>query len=390
MVMAWTMNRSYHQLASSRRLQSSISSSTRSSVWTRATHTQQPSTRTNTAVRAIGSTHSNHGIRIRSRRRSSSCHPPHASQQSQTTISKHNVISSVSFNSCSTSSSTRLYSSSRYNGFPATTTTTTKDDDDETIRVSYVTDIEGDKLYLDRYVDNSKILTWETISSDNGETNPPSPSSYSLYSSKDDEDPSAFPDQRRIEFLHSSNNNNMLVFGGDIWDKGGYDLYVTRQLLDLKRRYPTRVVWVLGNRDLNKIRIPQELGLPPPPPLPPAGGEEVVVVPYHPGLTWFRGSGRVGDPEGPLPSMVPGERLRWILGRTMGSPDAMEHRRKELEWEARGCPAHFPDNGTGGYEEEDATAGWCAVSDEQVVKSYQESCHPRGEMGRFLSQGLLP
>ena len=94
-----------------------------------------------------------------------------------------------------------------------------------------------------------------------------------------------FPYDRCIDF---SSPNGMLVFGGDLWDKGGYDLYVARQLLDLKRRHPHRVLWVLGNRDINKLRILQELGLPGRP------------VPPHPGLTWFRGTGRVGDPDGPL------------------------------------------------------------------------------------------
>jgi len=244
------------------------------------------------------------------------------------------------------SSSTRLYG---YQDF-------IQENQHDNILVSYFTDIEGDKFYLDRYVDNSKILTWI----DEKRTDPRPP--MSMYSSSTD---CPFPYDRKIDFLDA---NSILVFGGDLWDKGGFDLYVTRQLLDLKKRYPDRVVWVLGNRDINKLRMTQELGLPRP------------SVPYHPGLTWFRGSGRVGDPNGPLPSMDPGERLRWILGNTMGSPDAMEHRRQELLWESRGC-----------LEEDSRRISTAenTISDNEVVRSYQESCHPNGEMGRFLSEGLL-
>jgi len=229
----------------------------------------------------------------------------------------------------------------------------------DNILVSYFTDIEGDKFYLDRYVDNSKILTW--IPNEETKDKPKS----MMYSSSNQE--SSFPYDRRIDFSHS---NSILVFGGDLWDKGGFDLYVTRQLLDLKRRYPDRVVWVLGNRDINKLRMTQELGLP----------SSSQKVPYHPGLTWFRNSGRVGDPNGPLPSMDPGERLKWILGNTMGSPDAMEHRRRELLWESRGCQ-EADSKCIDGQEN--------TISDLEIVRSYQESCHPNGEMGRFLSEGLL-
>jgi Calcineurin-like phosphoesterase len=237
-------------------------------------------------------------------------------------------------------------------------------DDNNDIYVSYVTDIEGDKAYLDRYVETSKVLTFSKRTPT---------STTSIFRRKDDDDdddenslPYIFPYDHCIEFV---NSNSVLVFGGDLWDKGGFDLYVARQLLDLKRRYPHRVFWVLGNRDINKLRMMQELGLPDPDMTRP------VRVPYHPGLTWFRGSGRVGDPKGTLPSMIPGERLRWILGHTMGSPDAMEHRRQELAWEAS--------------FDGDASPNEIVISDEEVVRSYQESCHPRGEMGLFLWHALL-
>ncbi|KAG7349637.1 calcineurin-like phosphoesterase [Nitzschia inconspicua] len=232
----------------------------------------------------------------------------------------------------------------------------------DNIQLSYITDIEGDKAYLDRYVQTSKVLTF---------TKRTPTSTISIFQrrtidSEDNNLPYIFPYDHCIDFLDS---NSMLVFGGDLWDKGGFDLYVSRQLLDLKRRYPHRVFWVLGNRDINKLRMMQELGVPDP------NFTKPVRVPYHPGLTWFRGSGRVGDPKGELPSMDPGERLKWILGHTMGSPDAMEHRRQELAWEAS-----FFSN---------TPLSEIKISDDEVVRSYQESCHPRGEMGLFLWHALL-
>lgn len=271
------------------------------------------------------------------------------------------------------SSTTRLYN---YRDF-------LEQEEHDNILVSCVTDIEGDKFYLDRYVDNSKILSWIPNEQKKEETIT-TPAALSLYSSSGIPPSDSFPYDRRIGFRDS---NSMLVFVGDVWDKGGFDLYVTRQLLDLKQRHPNRVVWVLGNREINKLRMSQELGSP----LPSGSSSSPpeVSVPYHPGLTWFNGSGRVGDPEGNLPSMDPGERLRWILGKTMGSPDAMEYRRQELLWEANGCN-DADSRCYGGEETETATKdSEATISDLDVVRSYQESCHPNGEMGRFLSEGML-
>lgn len=263
--------------------------------------------------------------------------------------------------------------------------------EDEKIRVSYFTDVEGDKLYLDRYVDNSRVLTWRTAAQagrGGGARAPRDPHSLSRYRAGG---AAPFPYERRIDF---ADDRSLLVFGGDLWDKGGHDLYVARQLLDLRRRHPERVLWVLGNRDLNKLRIGQELGAPPPRAAGAAGAGErgAVAVPAHPGLLWFRGSGRVGDPDGgarTLPSMEPGERLRWILGRTMGSPQAMEHRRQELAWERRGCREDQLEAGARNATGRDDPEEEGGISDLDVVRSYQESCHPDGEMGQFLAGGLL-
>ena len=204
----------------------------------------------------------------------------------------------------------------------------------------------------------------------------------------------------------------MFIHGGDIWDKGGFDLYVIRQLLDFKRRYPSRVHFVMGNRDVNKLRVLQELGLGPtatptpksssssqpaessPPMTARSAGpihyqqEEATTssdsiassssnVPLHGGLWWLRGTGRVGYPENKysIPSTAV-DRLKWLLSQTMGSPNAFEYRKEELQWERK-------------YQRPAAASCQDEVSDDDVVESYRKSCHPNGEIGQFLSQARL-
>lgn len=50
-----------------------------------------------------------------------------------------------------------------------------------------------------------------------------------------------------------------LVYGGDVCDRGPGDLRVMRDILMLKESYPDRVHIILGNRDINKLRLPFEL-----------------------------------------------------------------------------------------------------------------------------------
>lgn len=214
---------------------------------------------------------------------------------------------------------TRLSSSSSL----ASSNTTTR-------RISFLTDVEGDGDYFDRYVDNSKVLQWRTRSAS--------------------EETDRFRYKRCLEFY---NDSDYLVFGGDIWDQGGSDLYVIRQLLDLRARHPTRVHIVLGNRDLNKLRVVCEL-----------------TSNKKRGVYWLKGSGKIGDPslasELPFDNSV--EHLQWMLESTMGSPRAFAFRKRELQQER----------------------GTTKVSDQDVVQSYLSSCDPvHGEMAEFVSHGKL-
>jgi hypothetical protein len=255
------------------------------------------------------------------------------------------------------------------------------------IIISYITDIEGDKEYLQRYVKQSKILKFsKRIPAPSFSSSSPA-TTHPLYNT--DDLPYPFPYDHSLDFQA---DNTMLVHGGDIWDKGGSDLYVIRQLLDLKRRHPDRVIFILGNRDVNKLRLLQELGLPnhgnaaaeaPPPP-----------PPHHPGLWWLTGTGQMGDsnvsstttmtlPPPPIPSS-PVERLQWLLRDTMGSPDAFRFRKAELAWERQQQQQQqhllLKENDDLALDE---------IGDDHVVESYRTSCHPRGEMGQFLSQGQI-
>jgi len=169
-------------------------------------------------------------------------------------------------------------------------------------RISFVTDVEGDLSYLRRFVEISEVVTYG------------------------DEQ-----DRRRIEFLDDDGNSGAhLVFGGDICDKGGNDLEVMRQLLDFKERYPDRVHLILGNRDVNKIRMSQEIGG-----LSTANTvreeSNLRPLPEHEGTWWLKDTGIMGDPIGNLrvPDAV-ADRLKWMLKSTMGSPNAYEFRRAEL------------------------------------------------------------
>ena len=233
-----------------------------------------------------------------------------------------------------------------------------------TRQISFLTDVEGDAAYFDRFVSNSKILCFQ----------PATPNT-------DTESDHYFPYTEQVAFCDDNdddkndrpeNEKSILVYGGDVCDKGGSDLYILRQLLSLHCRYPDRVYLLMGNRDINKMRIVPEMGV---------AGNDATRLPYHGGCWWLAGTGLDGDPlvennsgscRSKVPSASPADRLRWILGKTMGSPDAFELRRKELEREEM-----FLNNSTK------------EVSDEEVVQSFRRACHPDGEVGRYLSSANL-
>ena len=95
-----------------------------------------------------------------------------------------------------------------------------------TKRCGYLTDVEGNYEYFERYVEISKVLHW------------------------------ADPQTRTSLVLE---DGAYFVFGGDSQDKGIGDIRFVKMMLALKEKYPDRVFFIIGNRDANKLRLTTEL-----------------------------------------------------------------------------------------------------------------------------------
>jgi hypothetical protein len=100
------------------------------------------------------------------------------------------------------------------------------------VLISYVTDIEGNLNYWNNFLDISKVVKVTDAAA-----------------------PGAARDLSLID-------GSMFVYGGDVCDRSYGDLRVISDLLHLKEKYPDRVFLVLGNRDINKLRLTTELLVP--------------------------------------------------------------------------------------------------------------------------------
>jgi hypothetical protein len=175
-------------------------------------------------------------------------------------------------------------------------------------RVGYITDVEGNLDYFLRYALESNVLT--VVEGD--------ASSKSVR-------------------LDLKDDKCCFVYGGDAVDKGPGDIRMVRALVDLKHRYPDRVFLLVGNRDLNKLRLSAELGeddllqrtmdeIPPPHWDPTAPTlrqflerkrESLGLVLDHTPLTIDDLNTRVN-------------RLHYMLEHTLGCPNTFDFRRQEL------------------------------------------------------------
>lgn len=123
------------------------------------------------------------------------------------------------------------------------------------------------------------------------------------------------------------------VFGGDAIDRGPHARRFVSLLLAAKRKYRERVVFLAGNRDINKTRL----------------------------ITELRGKPHRLAP----PNLEGAELLKWTLANTMGAAKAFEYRATELR--ETGAP----------------------FDDDAVVKSYLDDLSPGGELHEFLKENRL-
>ena len=158
--------------------------------------------------------------------------------------------------------------------------------------VAYVTDVEGNLDYWDQYLDLSDVIVRQT------------------------------PADGQARALLTLVDNSEVVYGGDLCDRGVGDIRFILEMLSLKEAYPDRVHFILGNRDLNKLRFAFETT------------EAQLSEP--PKCYWLKGPDKGPydfkadkiEPEGTPDKLS--DRVKWMLKKTMGSPDCFEFRKEEL------------------------------------------------------------
>jgi hypothetical protein len=233
-------------------------------------------------------------------------------------------------------------------------------------RIGYASDIEGHWDYFLDYVSRSNVLYWEPIPNN------------------------VTSDEYRFHRLMLRPETHF-VYGGDSVDKGPGDIRFTRALVDLKKRFPTRVHLLVGNRDLNKLRFQTELGeyemsLP---------VEEIQKPFWDVNALCYREfleSIRDGRPLDEINTKV--NKLKWMLEHTLGCPDTFEHRRQEIEtWKlihGRYPPNYDDDRVYDTVIDQFDIKERIVVTDEQVVQSFEhEINHPLGSLRQYLRHASI-
>ena len=203
--------------------------------------------------------------------------------------------------------------------------------------VAYCTDVEGSWQYWESYIAISRVL-----------------------------------ERNKLTGALELANDAHFVFGGDAVDQGNGDLRFLQDLLTLQDSYPSRVHFVLGNRDFNKMRLIDELS-----------SEHMTKYPWsnnnnkYPGVYWRPNAKQDKDNNNNNDNYDTAQdtrafRLKWILSQTMGSGRTFELRRQELAMQSN----------------VDITL----IEDDTVVQSFVDSTGPDSTLGllrKYLELGNL-
>eukprot|EP01083_Nonionella_stella_P187788 690872_1 len=162
--------------------------------------------------------------------------------------------------------------------------------------IEFVTDIEGHYEYFQNIVNHSKVIKFGKP--DHG--------------------------QPVLEWMSGMETKGYFVVGGDTVDRGIGDMRMVTSLVAFKLKYPQRVIFIIGNRDFNKLRLQRELNGP-------LIDTEILIDEYQ----GYRGnSGRISDDKLAEFRACYGKNatktLKWLLANTMGAPKAFENRKIEL------------------------------------------------------------
>ena len=215
----------------------------------------------------------------------------------------------------------------------------------DSLEIGYVTDIEGNLDYFDRWVERSRVLRYK-------------------------------PGTTELELTH---DRAYFVFGGDVQDRCGGSLRLTRRLVELKKRNPEKVFLICGNRDLNKLRFTSELG----------AADLARPASEIPGPHWDPNAptlhkylSDLAETQGTTAEALDTrcERLRYYLKHTLGCPTTFEDRRGELG-------VLQGDGGSSSYPEGKQLS--VPISDDAVVDSFLADIGEGGALRGYLEHGSL-
>eukprot|EP01035_Chromulina_nebulosa_P019518 gene19518-25415_t len=147
-------------------------------------------------------------------------------------------------------------------------------------------------------------------------------------------------------------DNCHFVYGGDVCDRGTGDIRLLLDLISLKRRYPQRVHFIMGNRDCNKLRLKFEL-------------HESTALKCYPKVYWIKDDPLSNKEAGRVDRNINNRsnRLKWILSNTMGAPVAYESRKIELNLiKSTFDPSIYPSNYI--YSN--------TISDDEITQSFED------------------
>ena len=226
------------------------------------------------------------------------------------------------------------------------------------------------------YVERSNVLEWEDA---------PPPASIAIASA-----------DVKFQRLALVGPDSHFVFGGDAVDKGPGDIRLVRALVGLKKRYPDRVHLLVGNRDLNKIRLSSELSQADMArPIDEIGGP--FWDPKAPSLREYLGQLQEAREESSIDELnTRPERLRYMLKHTLGCPDTFEFRREEMQVLTQ-IYGHYPPSA----DTHDAipmpvhnlqknNSNSIEISDEEVVGSFvYEVESPEGSLHQYLQSASI-